>query len=148
MSSPSRLTPTKKPKSAIGFDLPRIASAIAFAVFLAACNTAPQTPVVQPAQVSNAGEQALTTGIRAYDDGQYAEAETQLNSALSAGLSSNKDTATVYKYLAFIYCTSSRISACRQAFRSARIADRAFALSPREVGHPQWGPVYKQVMAE
>lgn len=53
--------------------------------------------------------------------------------------------AAAQKHLAFIYCTSQRVAECEAAFRAARLADPAFALSRSEAGHPLWGPVYKRV---
>ena len=90
-------------------------------------------------------ERALLNGLRAYDDGQYAEAERALQESLKAGLVSAKDRANAYKHLAFVYCTSQRAPACEASFREARHADPQFALSRAETGHPQWGPVYKKV---
>jgi hypothetical protein len=91
-------------------------------------------------------EKALLAGIRAYEDAQYPEAEKQLNTALSAGLASPKDRAAANKHLAFIYCTSNRVAECEAAFRNARKADPAFALSKSESGHPLWGPAYKRAL--
>ena len=90
-------------------------------------------------------ERALLTGVRAYEDGHYAEAERALREALAAGLPSAKDRAIAHKHLAFIYCTSQRTLACEAAFREAHNADPQFALSKAETGHPQWGPVYQKV---
>jgi len=90
-------------------------------------------------------EKALLAGMRAYEDGQYPQAETLLNQALTAGLASPKDRAAAHKYLAFIFCTSNRVPACEAQFRAARADDPAFALSKAEAGHPQWGPVYQRV---
>jgi Tfp pilus assembly protein PilF len=92
-------------------------------------------------------ERALLTGLRAYEDGQYADAERELKKALDIGLPSAKDRASAHKHLAFVYCTSDRVSACDQAFRAALTADPEFALSKAEAGHPQWGPVYRRVSA-
>ena len=92
-------------------------------------------------------ERALLTGLRAYEDGQYADAERELKKALDIGLSSAKDRASAHKHLAFVYCTSNRAPACDQAFRAAVAADPEFALSKAEAGHPQWGPVYRRVTA-
>ncbi|MES1163760.1 MAG: TssQ family T6SS-associated lipoprotein, partial [Rhizobacter sp.] len=88
---------------------------------------------------------ALLAGIRAYEDAQYEQAEGQLKSALRIGLVSGRDRAAAHKHLAFIYCTSQRVQACEDAFRAARAADPAFALTKSEAGHPQWGPVYQRV---
>ena len=90
-------------------------------------------------------EKALLAGIRAYEDGQYPQAEQSLNQALTAGLASPKDRAAAHKYLAFILCTSNRVPACEAQFRAARGDDPAFALGKAEAGHPQWGPVYQRV---
>lgn len=87
-------------------------------------------------------EKALLAGMRSYDEGQYADAEFQLNAALAARLSSTRDQAGAYKTLAFIYCTTRRERQCLDAFRSARRADPGFALSKSEEGHPVWGPLY------
>lgn len=91
------------------------------------------------------GEKALLAGLRAYEDAQYLEATKQLNQALQAGLASPRDRAAAYKHLAFIHCASRRTSECEAAFRAARQADPAFALSKSEAGHPLWGPVYQRL---
>lgn len=92
-------------------------------------------------------ERALLAGWRAYDDGQYADAERELKAALAAGLPSARDRAAAHKWLAFVQCTSQRTAECEQSFRAARAADPGFALSRAEAGHPQWAPVYRKVMA-
>jgi Tfp pilus assembly protein PilF len=91
-------------------------------------------------------ERALVEGIRAYDDGGYTAAEAALRRALDSGLKSGRDRATAHKLLAFITCTSERLAECEAAFRAARSADPAFALSRAETGHPVWGPVYRKVL--
>jgi hypothetical protein len=118
-------------------------------VFLAACA---QAPVVKPPEplglmdiTERPAERALLSGLRAYDDGQYADAERHLNDALKAGLVSVKDRAAAQKHLAFVYCTSRREALCELAFKAARAAYPAFALSKSEAGHPVWGPVYKRL---
>jgi hypothetical protein len=107
-----------------------------------------------PAQVglsdlsARPGEKALLAGIRAYEEAQYADAEKSLTEGLAAGFTVKKDASLAHKYLAFIYCTSARTEECKQAFLAARAADPSFSLTKKEVGHPQWGPVYKQVIGE
>lgn len=121
------------------------------AALLAGCATpAPPAPPPPPplglAEVTDRpAERALLAGLRAYDDGQYPEAERHLGAALAAGLVSPRDRAHAHKLLAFVYCTSDRIPACEAAFRAARAADPAFALGRTEAGHPLWGPVYRRV---
>jgi Tfp pilus assembly protein PilF len=118
-------------------------------VLLAACAApAPQSQVGVSELLNRPGEKALLSGIHMYEEAQYASAERLLTDSLEKGLTVKKDAALAYKYLAFIYCTSSRIDACKKSFRSARSSDPAFVLSKSESGHPLWGPVYRQVMAE
>lgn len=90
-------------------------------------------------------ERALLAGMRAYDDGQYAESENQLKRALDANLRSARDRAAAHKQLAFIYCTTARMAQCELEFRAALRADPSFSLTRGEAGHPMWGPVYKRV---
>ena len=120
-------------------------SATAFA-FTAGCVQPPPAPVGLLDVIERPAEKALLAGIRAYEDGQYAESEKQFSTALQVGLASSKDVAAAQKHLAFIYCTSNRMPLCEGAFREARKADPAFALSRSEQGHPAWGPVYKRVL--
>lgn len=95
--------------------------------------------------IERPAERALLGGMRAYDDGQYAQAERALTSALKTGLASPKDRAGAHKLLAFIYCSSNRMAECEAAFRAAREADPGFALTRSEAGHPLWGPVYRRL---
>jgi Tfp pilus assembly protein PilF len=119
--------------------------ALAGVLLAAGCAQLSPAPVGLLDVTSRPAERALQGGIRAYEDGQYPEAEKQLNLALTTGLVSPRDRAAAHKQLAFIYCTSSRTSECEAAFRAARQADPAFALNKSEQGHPAWGPVYKRV---
>ena len=96
--------------------------------------------------IERPAERALLTGMRAYDDAQYPQAERALQTALHSGLNSPRDRASAYKLLAFIYCTSSRPADCEASFRAARQAEPRFALTRSEAGHPQWGPVYRRVV--
>jgi Tfp pilus assembly protein PilF len=130
----------------------RSAASALLVLLLAAC-AAPPAPKPAPAPASGLAdlmerpaERSLFDGMRAYDDGLYTQAETALRRALAQGLKSPRDQATAHKLLAFITCTSDRVPACETAFRAARSADPAFALSKSEAGHPLWGPVYKRVL--
>jgi len=125
---------------------------IFMAALVAGCASKPAAaPAPTPATglaelMERPAERALIDGIRAYDDGQYPVAEAALRKALAAGLRSPRDQASAHKLLAFITCTSNRLAECEAAFRAARAADPAFALSRSEAGHPQWGPVYRKVV--
>ena len=118
----------------------RCAALAAVALVAAGCVQQGLTDVIQ-----RPAERALLNGLRAYDDGQYAEAERALQEALKTGLVSAKDRANAHKHLAFVYCTSQRAPACEAAFREARNADPDFTLTRAETGHPQWGQVYKKI---
>jgi len=125
---------------------PTINHAVVLAcALLTACAVAPVGGLSEVMQ--RPAERALLAGLRAYDDGQYADAERELNQALTTGLVSTKDRAAAHKHLAFVYCSSQRAKPCEEAFRAARKADAEFALTRAEAGHPLWGPVYKRVAA-
>jgi Tfp pilus assembly protein PilF len=114
-------------------------------VLLGACaELRPQSGLMDVAE--RPAEKALLAGIRAYEDGQYASAEQQLQLALKIGLASPKDRAAAQKHLAFLYCTSQRMAACEAAFRAARQAEPGFALTRAEAGHPLWRPVYQRAL--
>ncbi|MFY9476082.1 MAG: TssQ family T6SS-associated lipoprotein [Aquabacterium sp.] len=108
---------------------------------------APPSQDTRPAErAASPGEVSLAQGIKAYQAGQYAESESQLQLSLRQGLSIGPDRANAHKYLAFIYCTTKREALCNSAFKAARQADPAFALSKAEAGHPMWGPVYRKAL--
>jgi len=118
---------------------------------VAGCAAPPPKPAPPPPSglselMERAAERSLFEGIRAYDDGSYAQAESALRKALDQGLASARDQATAHKLLAFVTCTSDRIAECEAEFRAARGADPAFVLSRSEAGHPVWGPIYKRVL--
>jgi Tfp pilus assembly protein PilF len=121
---------------------------LATAALAAGC-AAPPPPAPPPTGLAEVmerpAERALLEGIRAYDDGQYPQAEKALRNALAQSLQSARDRATAHKLLAFITCTSDRLADCQSQFREARAADASFALSRSEAGHPVWGPVYKSL---
>lgn len=116
----------------------------ALSLFLSGCETQPTAPSIMEI-AERPGEKALLAGIRAYEDAQYPESEKQLHQALQFGLAAPRDRAAAYKHLAFIHCSNRRNMECEAAFKSARQADPAFALSKSEAGHPLWGPVYQRL---
>jgi Tfp pilus assembly protein PilF len=117
------------------------------ALMIAGCAAPPAPPSGGLADLmERPAERSLVEGIRAYDDGHYAAAETALRRALDSQLKSGRDRATAHKLLAFITCTSERVAECEDAFRAARSADPTFVLSRAESGHPLWGPVYRKVL--
>lgn len=93
-------------------------------------------------------EQALSTGIKQYDDGELKAAQKNLQDALSLGLTFDSDKVAAHKHLAFIYCSSNQERLCREEFRRAFEVDSSFKLERTEIGHPLWGPVYTGVRAD
>jgi Tfp pilus assembly protein PilF len=87
------------------------------------------------------GSSALSSGLRQYEKGDYAEAVRNLQGAIDLGLS-DRDRVNAHKHLAFIHCSSSRERACREEFRKALSIDPALELAPAEAGHPVWGPMF------
>lgn len=95
---------------------------------------------------STKGEAALAAGLRLYEEGKYAEAAKQLQSAIRQGLG-NADRVKAHKHLAFIHCVSGRNAACREEFRKALAIEPAMELTAAEAGHPTWGPVFRAAKA-
>lgn len=143
-SRPAAPTPTSIARQAA-----RAFVAAAAAALVAGCASPPVDPGPQGVTdvIQRPAERALLDALRAYDEGQYPQAEAQARRALDAGLSSPRDRAAAHKLLAFVACTSERPAECEREFRAARTADPAFALDRSEAGHPQWGPVYRRALA-
>lgn len=92
------------------------------------------------------GNPTFGTGIKQYEDGEYAESAKSLQSALDQGLSKN-DQVKAHKTLAFIHCVSGRERSCREEFGKAIALDPDLELDAAESGHPSWGPVFRSVKA-
>lgn len=127
--------------------LTRIAflAALAAAVLLAGCQSEPFRTMQADFKGlfgKSKGAAALAAGLRQYEDGNYAEAAKQLQSAIGQGLTSY-ERVQAHKHLAFIHCASERTGACREEFRRALAIDPGLELSPAEAGHPGWGPVFR-----
>lgn len=123
----------------------RIATAsLLLALLLGGCQSGPLKDI---GLFQSKAEQALSDGVRQYEDGNYQEAQKSLQSALNQGLTSRPDEVKAHKYLAFIHCASNRERQCREEFRKALELNPAFDLTPAEAGHPLWGPVFRSVKA-
>lgn len=93
-----------------------------------------------------AADPVLQSGLRLYEDGDYAESAKNLQAAIDQGLAT-RDRARAHKYLAFIHCASNREQLCREEFRKALADDPSLELAPAEAGHPIWGPIFRSVKA-
>ena len=122
---------------------------------LAGCDTAPMREFRSDAKSawgqitgssSNKGGAALNTGLKQYEDGDYAPAAKNLQSAIDQGVG-NSEKVTAYKHLAFINCSQGRTGPCREEFRKALAIDPSLELSPAEAGHPTWGPIFRSLKA-
>lgn len=126
----------------------RMLIALAITASLTACSWEPVREI--RASFSRAfhrdGEPVLAAGIRKYDNGEYAAAAKDLQSALNLGLW-DSDRVRAHKYLAFINCASGHTDRCRHQFRLALAIDPQMQLAPAEAGHPIWGPVFRSVKA-
>lgn len=129
----------------------RGASICVVAAFLAGCESllppppAPPPPMSAIQIYSRPPERALITGMRLYEEGSFDRAESAFKSALTQGLRDRRDVAAANKYLAFIACAFNRPVECETHFRSAITSDPEFRLTDAEIGHPIWGPVYRNV---
>jgi Tfp pilus assembly protein PilF len=123
----------------------QISALLCVALLMTAC----AAPIMRDAGLDKLAprkaEQDLSSGIRAYEDGDYKKSTQLLQNALSVGLLLNSDKVAAHKYLAFIHCAQSRVKQCRSEFHQALELDPKFELSPAESGHPSWGPVFKSV---
>jgi len=108
----------------------------------------PAPPPAPPPPPPPTAVSELAAGIKSYEDGDFAAATRQLQSALDMGLPGAGDRAQAHKYRAFMVCVNGREKTCRDEFRLALEADPAFALAPAEAGHPVWSQVLRSVKAE
>jgi hypothetical protein len=86
----------------------------------------------------------LARGLQYYDQGRFRRATDALLTAVKSGLS-RQDKVKAQKHLAFIYCITDREALCREAFKRALTLDSTFTLTAAEGGHPQWGPVFREL---
>jgi len=108
----------------------------------------PVTPQITEDVLRTRAQNSLAAGVKQYDAGEYAKAESSLTESLAHGLLPKVDQSRARKLLAFIYCTSSREAQCRDEFRKAFEINPEFSLTPAEDGHPVWGPVYRDVRTQ
>lgn len=128
----------------------RLLLAAVIVAALAGCESAPIKALQEEFRSlfqTHKGEPDLASGIKQYDEANYAEAARLLQSALKQGLG-RSDQVRAHKYLAFIHCVSGRERRCRDEFRAALKIDPSFELAANEAGHPIWGPVFRAVKSE
>ena len=87
-------------------------------------------------------QQMLGKGNKFYEEGNYPNAITQLQGVIDMTSATSNERIEAYKTLAFIHCVSSRTNLCAESFKKALELNPKFDLSPAEVGHPIWGPIF------
>jgi len=130
-------------------------SAAVLAILVAACaplsepptTTAPRIAVTET-QLRERAKENLNLALRQYERGEYEDATRSFTASLDHGLLSRTEQSEARKTLAFMHCMAERESQCRDEFRKAMEIDPDFSLSAAEVGHPIWGPVYRNVRAQ
>lgn len=127
---------------------------LAFAVMLGACAVPPAAPkgptpeeLARQQRIERA-QNNLNEGIRLYEAGAYEDSLKNLLIALDSGVLTAPQQLTARKHLAFIQCVNNRELICKEEFEKAFALDPNFELSPAEVGHPTWGPIFRLVKAE
>jgi Tfp pilus assembly protein PilF len=118
------------------------AAALVAVLALAACTSPPLRGLFETSK----GSSVLSAGLREYENGDYAEAGGDLQTAIDLGLT-DSERARAHKHLAFIHCASGRERLCREEFRRALALNPDLELTAAEAGHPAWGPIFVQMKA-
>lgn len=121
---------------------------LTLAAVVSGCSSGPVRDIGLDKLAPRKAEQALSAGLKSYEDGQYQQAMKHIQTALNSDLTFKSDRITAYKYLAFIHCVSDRKKQCRAAFNDALEINPDMELTPAEAGHPLWGPVFRDAQAE
>lgn len=91
--------------------------------------------------------QNLAEGIKEYEAGNFLHSAVLMQEALKFGFKEQPDELRARKYLAFVYCLTGSMAACRNEFRSIFALDPSFELVPSEAGHPAWSAIYRKERA-
>ncbi|SRR5581483_2131446 len=125
------------------FTFASFASVLALA--LSGCSSRPMLAISRT--IGTSANKDLAAGIRAYESGEYEDAERLLGRSLDEGLTFQRDEIAARKYLAFTYCVTNEERKCREQFRKVLELDPRFELDRSEAGHPIWGPVFRSTRA-
>jgi Tfp pilus assembly protein PilF len=115
-------------------------------VLLAGCSS--RAMLGMSRTIGTSAEKDLAGGIRAYENGEYEDAERLLQRSLDENLTFKSDKINAHKYLAFVHCVSNEERKCRDEFRKVLELDPRFELDRSEAGHPIWGPVFRGVRSK
>ena len=129
--------------------LPRLLLPLCAAALLWSCAHEPETlPNGQPRPSSDEAQADYTLGVQEYHEGHYEAALGKLQAALDSDRLKPQQATDAHKHMAFIYCITSREAECRVQFQAALKIASDFELSPGEIGHPLWGPVWRSTKGE
>lgn len=92
-------------------------------------------------------ERRFATGLEQYNGGHFANAIRIFKDPMFERAWPELKIRAL-KYLAFSYCVTNNLEACRGAFVELLRFSPDFALSPAERGHPIWGPVFVRAQAD
>jgi Tfp pilus assembly protein PilF len=115
-------------------------------VLLAGCSS--RAMLGMSRTIGTSAEKDRAGGIRAYENGEYEDAERLLQRSLDENLTFKSDKINAHKYLAFVHCVSNEERKCRDEFRKVLELDPRFELDRSEAGHPIWGPVFRGVRSK
>jgi hypothetical protein len=105
-------------------------------------------PAASPAAPAASAEGRLAAGRAAYEQGRSGVAQQELQAALDQGLADVADRVTANKLLAFIACGMRQYDSCKGRFRRVLVLNPKFTLTPAELAHPIWGPLFEEIKAE
>lgn len=98
-----------------------------------------------PIWLSNPGKEQLEKGTVNYVQGNYPVAMIRLQRVVDLPSATKAEKIESHKLMAFIHCISGREKMCADSFKKAIQLDPQFDLTPAEIGHPIWGPVFRSV---
>ncbi|CAE6806264.1 TssQ family T6SS-associated lipoprotein [Paraburkholderia haematera] len=90
-----------------------------------------------------AATETVQNARSAYSNGDYARTIQLLSHASEIDRSDSATQIEAHKLMAFSYCVTGKLSACRAEFRKILDIDPHFELSAAERGHPIWGPAFE-----
>ena len=119
------------------------------AALLWSCAQEPQTlPNGQPRLSNDDAQASYSQGLAEYQEGHFDAALAKLQTATDSDRLKPPQATEAHKHMAFIYCITNREPECRAQFQATLKIAPDFDLSPGEIGHPLWGPVWRSIKGE
>jgi hypothetical protein len=120
-------------------------AALSLVAALAACTT----PLVAtpPGPPSQAALDALSQVRQAYLAGKYGDVIRGVATSDALAEAPAQVRVEALKLQAFSYCVTGYQVLCAEDFTRILQIDPGFELAPAEIGHPLWGPAFRQAKA-